>query len=96
MLKKLTDKLQLLLTFLKSNVVLIVIILFGGMYGYLIFTSGREAAKQPSDQKINEKYKGASRPKINENIAQQLYDLESSNIEVKTLFDEARSNPFSE
>lgn len=96
MQKKLTDKLQLLLALLKRYIVLVVIILFGAMYGYLIYTSGQEAAKQPSETKVNEQFQGVSRPKLDENVASQLYELESQNIEVKSLFDEARNNPFSE
>lgn len=96
MLKKLTDQLVKLLYLLKKYVVLVIIILFGGMYGYLIYTSGQEASRVPSEVKINEQFQGASRPKIDKNVAEQLHELESQNIEIKSLFDEARNNPFSE
>lgn len=96
MQKKLTNKLQLLLALLKRYIVIIVIILFGAMYGYLIYTSGQEAARQPSESKVNEQFQGTSRPKLDESIANQLHELETQNIEVKSLFDEARDNPFSE
>ena len=95
-MKRITDLLKNLLVFGRRYIVLVVIVLFGAMYGYLIYTSGQEAAKLPSEAKINEQFQGVSRPKINQQVAEQLYELESQNIEVKTLFDEARNNPFSE
>jgi hypothetical protein len=96
MLKKLTDKLLQLLVLFKRYKVLVVLVLFGSMYGYLIYTSGQQAARQPSETKINEQFQGVSSPKLDKNVAQQLYELESQNIEIKSLFDEARNNPFSE
>jgi hypothetical protein len=95
-MKKITIQLQNMLAVLKRNVVLICFLIFGAMYGFLIYTSGQLAAKYPSEVKVNEQFQGASRPKLDESIARQLTELQDQNIEVKALFDEARQNPFAE
>lgn len=95
-MNKLTPQLQKLLEGLKRYAFIICFIVFGGMYGYIIFTAGQQAQIEPSESSVNDKYKAASRPKLDEDTARKLKSLESSNIEVKSIFDEARKNPFSE
>ncbi|MDQ3123946.1 MAG: hypothetical protein M3Q14_04680 [bacterium] len=81
---------------LRQYTVLIVIIIFSAMYGYLLYTSGKLAQEEPSEVNISEKFQGAKRPKIDESVAQQLSGLEEQNIQIKGIFDQARNNPFSE
>lgn len=95
-MNKLKDSLLKFSQSMRQYVVIVVIIIFGSMYGFLIFTSGKQVENQPSDVQISEKFQGSSRPKIDDSIAQKLHELEDQNVEVKTIFEEARNNPFAE
>ncbi|MDQ3065493.1 MAG: hypothetical protein M3Q36_04470 [bacterium] len=75
---------------------LILMVIFSIMYGVLIYNSNKLAQEQPSETKINEKFQGAKRPKIDDRVAEQLSGLEEQNIQIKGIFDQARKNPFSE
>lgn len=93
---RIKPQLQKLTTLLKQYVVLICIVIFGSMYGFLIYTSGKLAERTPSEAKVSEQFQGSSRPRLDESVAQKLIELQDQNIEVKTLFEEARQNPFAE
>jgi hypothetical protein len=95
-MQRIMPYLQKLVSLLKRNVVLICIVIFGSMYGFLIYTSSKVASQVPSESKVNEQFQGVSSPKVDEDVANQLLLLEDQNIEVKTLFDAARENPFAE
>jgi hypothetical protein len=95
-MKNILLPLQKILGTFRQYIVILCIVIFGVMYGFLIYTSGKLASQTPSESKINEKFQGASRPKLDEAVADQLLELEDQNIEVKALFDEARENPFAE
>lgn len=95
-MKQLQDKLQVLTVLGKRYIVLIVIIVFAAMYGFLIYTSSQQAERQPSEVEITTRFQGVKRPKVDESVARQLTQLEDQNIEIQTLFEAARSNPFAE
>lgn len=95
-MKNAQAQLQKILGLLRNNVVIIFFIIFGAMYAYLIFTSSQQVTSEPSDAQISEKYQGAKRPKVDESAAEALQRLNDQNIEVKSLFDDARNNPFAE
>jgi hypothetical protein len=95
-MNKITPIIQKILLASKRYIVVICILIFGAMYAFLIYTSGKLASQTPSETKVNEKFQGVSRPKLDESIAQQLEELEDQNIEVRALFDDARENPFAE
>ena len=93
---KLQAQLQKFSTDMKRYLAIIVIMIIGSMCGYLVYTSGKLAEAEPSEAEVSERYQGAARPKIDKAAADKLYELEDQNIEVKSLFDQARNNPFSE
>lgn len=95
-MEALQEKLTPVVSFIKRYGVLMVIIGFGLMYGYLILLSGSLAQSEPSDQQVAENYKAAERPKIDQVIVDKLNELEDQNVKFQALIDEARRNPFSE
>lgn len=95
-MNKITPYLQKLLETFKRYVFVICVVLFGGLYGTLIYTAGQQAALEPSESEITEKYKAAARPKLDEDTVNKLESLESTNVDVQAIFDEARQNPFNE
>lgn len=82
--------------FIRRYAVIICFVIFGAVYGYLAFTSTRQAAMTPSDAEINERLQSKKRTKIDDNAGKTLRDLSEQNIEIKKEFEEARNNPFSE
>jgi hypothetical protein len=95
-MEAITEKLIPVASFIKRYGVLMVIVGFGLVYGYLILLSGSLAQSEPSDQQVSENYKAADRPKIDQVIVEKLNELEDQNLQFQALIDEARRNPFSE
>lgn len=54
------------------------------------------ASKEPNESDLVDKLTNVQRPKIDKDSVNKLQMLQDQNIEVKTLFNEARNNPFSE
>lgn len=74
--------------------VFIFIIAILGIYGFLVFQIGELSRAEPDEDKITEQLKTAVRPKIDEESIKKIRQLEDQNISVKSLFEQARENPF--
>lgn len=96
MLEKLIPSLQPVATLAKKYAVIILALLFGGMCAYLLYTSNRLMAEEPTDKAVSDSYAGAKRPKIEESVINRINQLRDENIQFQTLIDEARKNPFAE
>ncbi len=81
---------------IRRYAVVLCFIIFGAMYGYLAYTSSQQAMFEPSETEIAERFKGVKRPRVDESAAATLMRLQDQNIQVQTLFNEARNNPFAE
>ena len=73
-------------------IMMIVIGLFGFIF-YRIVTYNQVA---PSDTAIEEQLSNSQRPKIDKTVVDKLQNLETQNIQVQSLFNQARDNPFKE
>lgn len=71
-------------------------ILVAGMCGFLIFRINTFTQAEPSDEAVTEKLKTVKRPNIDATVLKRIEDLKDQNVEVDTLFKQARDNPFSE
>jgi len=76
--------------------VLIFILVFVGIYGFLVFRINTLTASEPSDEAIQERLKTVQRPRIDQNAVDKINQLQAQNIEAQTLFEQARNNPFNE
>lgn len=85
-----------LITLAKKYAVFLFIITFLGIYVYQVNHIGHLIEDEPPQSAVDDKLKPVSQLKIDEKSIKQITDLESHNIEVKTLFDQARQNPFTE
>ncbi len=74
----------------------IVFAVFAAMCGFIIWTSGQQALREPAEGAVLDQISSSSRPQLDDNAAETLQRLEDKNIEVKALFEESRNNPFSE
>lgn len=85
-----------LLTLAKKYGVFIFVLGFLGIYVYLVQHIGSLIQDEPSQAVVDSKLKPVNRLKIDEAAVQKMTDLEAQNIEVQSLFDQARQNPFTE
>ena len=66
------------------------------VYGYIVLTISTLSGAQPTQEQISAQYSPIRSAKIDQKVILQLEQLEDNSSSVRTLFDEARSNPFQE
>lgn len=82
--------------FITRYTVMILFVVLSVMYGFLAYRINVLTQAEPSDEAVVEKLNTVPRSKIDQTAIDKMRQLENENIEVKTLFEEARNNPFSE
>ena len=91
-----TNLLTKLTTFTKKYGVFILVIATLCLFGYLVYTIRVLAAREPSESAVIEKM-GTERPiNIDESAVKTIQELQSTNVEVRSLFEQGRDNPFQE
>lgn len=94
--KDLTAKIVPVFSFLKRYVVVIFFVILCTVYGFLTFRINSLIQAEPDPTAVSEKLQTVPRPRVDQAAIDKMRELEEENVEVKALFDEARSNPFSE
>lgn len=95
-LKILSKKLEPAVIAAKKGSGLIFILVFAGIYGFLVLRVQALTQAEPTPDMLAEQLQTIQRPKIDEDAVEKIKQLEDQNIQVQSLFDEARNNPFSE
>lgn len=95
-LKKTLERIKPIITLLKRYVVMIFILGFLGVYTYLVMRVNTLVQTEPTTDQLSEKLKDIKRTKIDQSAIKSIEQLQDQNIEVKSLFEHARDNPFSE
>lgn len=95
-LKDLPTKILPLLSKLKEYIGFIIVIAILLSYGFLIAQIRSYVINEPSETTVSEELKKLSLPKVNEEAIKQIQQLQDTNVQVQSLFDKARQNPFSE
>lgn len=90
------NKAKPLIKELKRYGVFIFILIFLAIYVYLVSHIGQLIQDEHAQATIESQTKPVSRLKIDQSAVEQIQELEAQNIEVKSLFDQARQNPFTE
>lgn len=65
------------------------------VYGFLLYRIGNLSNAQPDQSEVSSEISQLS-PHIDQNAAKQLQSLEDHSVNVQTLFNQARNNPFGE
>ncbi len=97
--KQITDilaKLGPTLVFVKRYLTFGVVIAFLCIYSFLIYRVNNLANREPSEANVTDVLKAIPRPKVDKTVVNKIQQLQAQNVEVKSLFDQARKNPFSE
>ncbi len=76
--------------------IIIFIILIGCVYSYVLFTINSLSDIQPSTNTVNTELSGIKTPRLDQAVVKQLEALRDNSVSVKTLFQQARDNPFNE
>ncbi len=95
-LPAITAKFTPILDVVKKYLLVVFLLFFAGIYGFLLFRIETLANAKPDEDAILEKLKTVQRPRLDEAAAKKIQSLEDQNISVQTLFDQARQNPFAE
>lgn len=66
------------------------------VYGYMVVTISSLSSAQPTPEQISSQSSPIKTAKIDKKVILQLQQLQDNSVSVRTLFDEARSNPFQE
>lgn len=89
-------KLRPAIKLFKQYAAFIFVLVFLGAYVFLVQRVGHLIQEDPSQAAIDSKLKPVNRLKVDEQAVKKITELETQNIEVKSLFDQARQNPFTE
>lgn len=76
--------------------VILFALFFLGLYGFLVMRITTLIESEPPDHVVSEKSKSIKRITVDKTSIDRLLKFESQNIEVQSLFDEARKSPFTE
>lgn len=93
-LKELTKKFDPAMRFIKRYVSLIFILLIVIVLGFLVMRIGQLANAEPTQEAIDLKLSEVKRTKIDQSAIDKIQQLKDQNIQVQTLFQQARDNPF--
>lgn len=92
----LTNKIIILATFIKRFRFVIVFAIFSSMYGYILLQVNLIDSKEPTAVQITEKTTKAPHTSIDPKLVEKITSLEEENVDIKTIFNETRKNPFTE
>lgn len=80
----------------KRFAVLLFLLIVAAVYGFLLLHIGNLQNAQPGSADNSQGVTAVATPHIDPKLVKQLQQLQDNSVKVKTLFDQARSNPFQE
>jgi len=81
---------------LKKYSTVLVFLIFTGVYGYLIIQINTLSNPAVEDEAVEAEAKAVPTPRIDEDAAAKLESLKDNSVNVQTLFEQGRTNPFEE
>ncbi len=94
--KDLPAKIRPVLEFIKRYVVFIFAMVILLIFGFFVFRINQFSRIEPGETAVEEKLQTVQRPKIDQAVIDKIQQLQDQNIQIQSLFDQARNNPFSE
>ena len=71
-------------------------VLLIGVYGFAAFKIYTSQTAEPTDVAVNAEVRATTTPHVDQKVISEMQSLQDHSVNVKTLFDQARSNPFQE
>lgn len=93
---KIAIKLTPLLDKFSRHRTTIFIVFFLGIYIFLVYQINGLINREPDPATLSQQSQTVQRLRIDKASIDRMLELEEQNIEVKTLFEQARNNPFNE
>ena len=90
------NKLKPLGVFFKRNFVFIFIVLQLIILSFLVYRINQYNQTEPTEEAIQEKLQTVQRPRIDQSALDKIQQLQDQNVQVDSLFNQARNNPFNE
>lgn len=72
----------------------IFLVFVGLSYSFLLFQLKSLSSTEPSPDLVSQQVKGSAAPHIDRAIVKRIQSLQDNSVTVKTLFEQARNNPF--
>ncbi len=95
-IKDLTSKLSPVVDKVRSYSGFMLVMITLGLFGFIVLQIRSYATIQPTQAQVDQKLQDLKRTRIDQDAIEKIEELESNNVDVKALFDEARDNPFQE
>ena len=95
-IKALLSRLQPAIAWFKRYAAFLAVVAFLMTYLFLVYRVNQLVQSEPSASANNEGYKTIQRLKIDEAAVDKIEQLQQQNVQVQTLFKQARDNPFNE
>lgn len=85
-----------LLKLLRRYSSVLIFLLFMGVYGYMLLQINTLSNPQVGIDEVTNEVKALPTPRMDEEAAKKLQALKDNSVNVQTLFDQGRTNPFEE
>lgn len=95
-LKDIPVQLAKLGRWLKKYIVFIAILTALGIYLFVVWQIRSLANSEPTTDQVNNKVNELKTPRLDQDAVNRILQLEDQNVQIETLFNEARQNPFQE
>ena len=95
-LKDIPAKLSAALEWFKKYIMFISIMLVLVMYGLLVLRIRQLSTIEPTQRDVNTKLQELQAPRLDEDALDKIEQLQSQSVQVKSLFNKNRNNPFQE
>ena|SRR3989344_1969807 len=95
-IKDILAKISPILQLIRRYIVFIYVVALLIILCFFVFRINQLSHIMPTDDAVNEKLQTVQRPRIDQAVLDKIQELQNQNIQVQSLFNEARSNPFSE
>jgi hypothetical protein len=81
---------------IKRYQVVVFIVFLALVFGFLIYRINSLSSQQPSDSDVTAQAITSKSPHIDQSVVDKIQTLQDNSVQVKGLFNNARSNPFAE
>ena len=95
-IRDLTEKVTAILRHVQHYSFLLFLVFVAFIYGFILLRINSLDNVQPSDDAVTSQVQAARITHIDPGVVRQLQSLQDNSVSVKTLFNQARANPFQE
>lgn len=95
-IKTILEKFVTIFMSIAGHIKIVFAVILVMVYGFLVLRIGLLSRAEPNIDAVDEALLEIKRPRIDKDAVAKIYELRDQNIQVQTLFQQARENPFTE